>query len=91
MFQYLSLKKYEKQPVTNLNFAKFTNGMSDDNPESAKKKIKKNVIPTFVNDDDSEEELDPIRSSNFDSIFDNADEGDAIISPTNKKNKKNNN
>ena len=65
--------------------------MSDDNPESARKKIKKNVIPTFVNDDDSEEELDPIRSSNFDSIFDNADEGDAIISPTNKKNKKNNN
>ena len=65
--------------------------MSDDNPETTKKKIKKNVIPTFVNDDDSEEELDPIRSNSFDSIFDNADEGDAIISPTNKKNKKNNN
>ena len=88
---FIEAKYNEKQPVTNLNFAKFTNGMSDDNPESAKKKIKKNVIPTFVNDDDSEEELDPIRSSNFDSIFDNADEGDAIISPTNKKNKKNNN
>ena len=88
---FIEAKYNEKQPVTNLNFAKFTNGMSDDNPESAKKKIKKNVIPTFVNDDDSEEELDPIRSSNFDSIFDNADEGDAIISPTNKKSKKNNN
>ena len=88
---FIEAKYNEKQPVTNLNFAKFTNGMSDDNPESAKKKIKKNVIPTFVNDDDSEEELDPIRSSNFDSIFDNDDEGDAIISPTNKKSKKNNN
>ena len=54
---FIEAKYNEKQPVTNLNFAKFTNGMSDDNPESAKKKIKKNVIPTFVNDDDSEEEL----------------------------------
>ena len=91
VLNFLDAKYNEKQPVINLNFSKFTNGMSDDNPETTKKKIKKNVIPTFVNDDDSEEELDPIRSNSFDSIFDNADEGDAIISPTNKKNKKNNN
>ena len=38
---FIEAKYNEKQPVTNLNFAKFTNGMSDDNPESAKKKIKK--------------------------------------------------
>ena len=90
LLDFIEPKYKEKQPAINLNFAKFTNGISDDNPETTKKKIKKNVIPTFVNDDDSEEELDPIRSNSFDSIFDNADEGDAIISPINKKNKKNN-
>lgn len=87
---FLDSKYKEEQVEAKLNFAKFTNGISDENPDSTKKRIKKNVIPTFVNDDDSEDEIDPIRSSNIDSLFEDIDEGTAIINPTNSKKKNNN-
>ena len=87
---FLDSKYKEEQAEAKLNFAKFTNGISDENPDSTKKRIKKNVIPTFVNDGDSEDEIDPIRSNNIDSLFESSDEGSAIITPTNIKKKNNN-
>lgn len=88
MLDFLAPKYKEKQSETNFNFTKFTNGISDENPNSSKRKIKKKNIPTFANDDDSTDEIDPIRSGSYeDSLLTNND-GDAIIN--NNKSKKNN-
>lgn len=87
VLNFLDAKYKENQPDVKLNFEKFTNGMSDDNPETMKKRIKKNAIPnSFSNDDENDNEIDPIRSNNIDSIFDNAEEGTAIITPNKFKN-----
>lgn len=86
---FLDAKYKEKQNDVKFNFTKFTNGVVEDD---TKKKIKKSYIPTFVNDDDSELELDPIRSNSIDNIFGNPDEGNAILNNPNlkKKNSSNN-
>lgn len=86
---FLDAKYKEKQNDVKFNFTKFTNGVVEDD---TKKKFKKSSIPTFVNDDDSELELDPIRSSSIDNIFGNPDEGNAILNNPNlkKKNTSNN-
>lgn len=84
---FIESKYKEKQPETRFNFTKFTSGMSDTDEDTAKKKFKKSSIPTFVNDDNSDEELDPIRTNGSDSLFGNPQDGTAIINnPHNKKN-----
>lgn len=86
---FLEAKYKENQSESKLNFEKFTNGMSDDSTNDSKKKIKRNTIPTFADDDNSDDEINPIRSNNFDSVFDNAEEGEAIINTINNKKKNN--
>lgn len=89
ILNFLDSKYKEEQSETKLNFTKFTNGMSDESPDSTKKRIKKNTIPTFVNDDDSEEELDPIRSNDIYNPLNELNDGDAIINTNKKKNNNN--
>ncbi len=86
---FIDSKYKEKQTDTQYNFTKFTGGMSDSDDSFKKKKFKKSSIPTFVNDDDTELELDPIRSNGDESIFGNPESGTAIVN--NPHNKKNNN
>ena len=86
---FLASKYKEEQSQANFNFAKYTNGISDEDSESSKKNSKKNSIPTFVDDDNSEDELDPIRHNNIDNMLHEFDDGDAIIN-TSKKKKGNN-
>ena len=85
---FLDSKYKEKQKDTQFNFEKFTNGTSYSEDNSKRKKSKKSGIPTFVNEDNSENELDPIRSNGKESIFGNPEEGQAIINNPNniKKN-----
>jgi len=84
---FIDSKYKEKQQETKFNFTKFTSGMSDTDEDSKKKLFKKSSIPTFVDDDDSEEELDPIRTNGLDSVFGSPEEGTAIYNnPHGKKN-----
>lgn len=83
---FIDSKYKEKQTDTQYNFTKFTSGMSDSDESLKKKKFKKNGIPTFVSDDDSELELDPIRSNGNESIFGNPEAGTAIVNNPHKKN-----
>ena len=85
MLNFLDSKYKEEQQESNLNFEKYSTGMSDISTEKSDKKPRKNPIPTFVNNDDSENESNPIRSNSNDSLFENVEEGTAIINP-NKKN-----
>ena len=85
---FLDSKYKEEQQESNLNFEKYSTGMSDLSTEKTNKKTRKNPIPTFVNEDDSEDELNPIRSNSNDSVFENVEEGTAIVNST-KSTKKN--
>ncbi|MBO5349390.1 MAG: TraM recognition domain-containing protein [Clostridia bacterium] len=86
MLDFLEPKYKKEQDEVQLNFAKFSNSVANDTTiNSRKRRIKKNLIPTFTDTDNSEEEIDPIRSNNINSLFRNADEGDAITN-INKKN-----
>ena len=86
---FIDSKYKEKQQETKFNFTKYSSGMSDSDESAKKSKSKKSRIPTFVNDDDSDLELDPIRSNGVDSMFGNVESGTAILN--NPRNKKNNN
>ena len=86
---FIDSKYKEKQQNTKFNFTKYTSGMSDNEETSKKAKSKKSRIPTFVDDDDTDLELDPIRSNGVDSMFGNVESGTAILN--NPRNKKNNN
>lgn len=86
---FIDSKYKEKQKEVQFNFEKFTNGMSYDDSQSIKKKSKKSRIPTFVDDDNTESELDPIRTTSHDSLFGSPDDGTAIVNHPNIK--KNNN
>lgn len=85
---FIDAKYKEQQKDVQYNFEKFTNGMSYDESEDKKKKSKKSHLPTFVHDDNTEVELDPIRpNGNTSTIFGEPEEGTAIINnPSNKKN-----
>ena len=86
---FIDAKYKEKQKDTQLNFEKFTNGMSYTEKDEKKKKATKSRIPTFVTDDDTEIEIDPIRSTDQSTIFGKQDDENAIINNPNLK--KNNN
>lgn len=86
---FIDSKYKEKQKEIQFNFEKFTNGMSYDDSQSNKKKTKRSRIPTFVHDDNTESELDPIRTTS-DDLFGAPEEGTAIINhPHSKKNNNN--
>ena len=89
MLDFLDSKYKEEQSETNLNFTKYTTGSvsSDDDTKSKYKKSKKKDIPSFVADDNSEDELDPIRSTNDEKNSLDFSDGDAIINHS-KNNKK---
>ncbi|MBR2744554.1 MAG: TraM recognition domain-containing protein [Clostridia bacterium] len=84
---FIESKYKEQQKETQFNFGKYTGGAASEEKEDKKKKTKKR-IPTFVNDDGSEAELDPIRSNDVNAtIFGSPEEGTAIINnPHSKKN-----
>lgn len=87
---FIDAKYKEAQKDTQYNFEKYTTGGSSDK-EDKKKRLKKSHIPTFVDDDNSDAELDPIRSNDVgSSIFGNTDDGTAIVNNPHLKKKNNN-
>ena len=74
---FVQAKYKEKHDVKKFNFTKFANEGSGDDPTDKSKK-KKSVINSFSEDDNTELELDPIRTDYSDSVFVDASE-DAII------------
>ena len=88
---FLSPKYREKHDVKKFNFAKYNSGNavngSDDEPTGLFKK-KKAVLNSFSDDDNTELELDPIRTDYTDSIFEKESE-DAVVK--NNINSNNNN
>lgn len=80
VLDFVQAKYKEKHEVKKFNFAKFTgNSSEEDETNSKKTKRKKSVIASFSNDDNSEVELDPIRTDLSDSLFE-SDTEDAIVS-----------
>lgn len=65
---FIPAKLKEKQDVKKYNFEKYVAGNSVE-AESKKAKRKKSVITSFSEDDNSELELDPIRTDHSDSLF----------------------
>ena len=92
MLNFLDSKYKEEQSETNFNFTKYlSSGVSDDDSSNKKTKKRKNEIPTFVHDDDSDYELDPIRLTDDSSIFDDDTDGNAVKNMYNKTTLRNNN
>lgn len=91
VLNFLDSKYKEEQSETTFNFAKYGSGISvGEEHEKNKRKSKKNPIPTFVDVDNTDEEIDPIRHNTVDDLFDNLEDGNAIINNVSKNNKKNN-
>ena len=65
---FVQAKYKEKHEVKKFNFTKFANEGSGDDPTDKSKK-KKAVINSFSEDDNTELELDPIRTDYTDSVF----------------------
>lgn len=86
---FLETKYKEKHSDKTYNFAKFTNGIYDDEKESKKKN---KFIPGSVNfkADDGSDEVDPIQTNTTDASF-FYDNEDAIIFDITRKNSNNNN
>ena len=74
---FLEAKYKEKHDVKKFNFAKFSDKNSSGDT-TLKSKKKNPILTSFSEDDNSEEELDPIRTDNSDSVFANTID-DAII------------
>jgi len=77
VLDFVQAKYKEKQDVKKFNFEKFSNNNSED-ADSKKSKRKKSVITSFSEDDNTELELDPIRTDISDSLFE-SDAEDAIV------------
>ena len=76
--EFVSAKYKEKHEVTKFNFTKFSSTSPDIDVTNTHKK-RKNVLRTFAQDDNSEEELDPIRTDYTDSVFEEGQIEDAVI------------
>lgn len=70
LLNFVDAKYKEKHDVKKFNFAKFSDTNSDVESTSRLKK-KKPVITGFSEDDNTESELDPIRTDFTDSVFEN--------------------
>ncbi len=78
---FVQSKYKEKHDVKKFNFAKFSDGQQpDDSSEKVKKK--KPILSSFVDDDNSDLELDPIRTDYSDSVFVKESE-DAVVKNNN--------
>jgi len=77
VLDFVQAKYKEKHEVKKFNFEKFTN--DGDDASSKKSRRKKSVITSFSEDDNTELELDPIRTDLSDSLFE-PDTEDAIVS-----------
>ena len=87
---FIDAKYKEAQKDVQYNFEKYTTGSSSSDKEDRKKFLRKKPIPSFVDDDNTDAELDPIRSNDVGTtIFGNSEEGTAIVN--NPHLKKNNN
>ena len=75
---FVEAKYKEKHNVKKFNFAKFSNNGLADDDISSKSKERKSVLSSFSEDDNSEIEIDPIRTDYTDSIFEN-DMEEAIV------------
>lgn len=83
---FVEAKYKEKHDVKKFNFTKFShNSISDESSEKARNK--KPTLISFSEDDNSENELDPIRTDYSDSMFESNAE-DAIIKTNINLNKK---
>ena len=70
--------------IKKFNFEKFLTTQSD--VDTRKSKKRKSTISSFADDDNSEIELDPIRTDTSDSLFHSEDIEDAIVSGNNNNN-----
>ena len=75
---FVQAKYKEKHDVKKFNFEKFTGNNNSEESDSKKSKKKKSVITSFSKDDNTELELDPVRTDNSDSLFESNSE-DAIV------------
>lgn len=80
---FVQAKYKEKHDVKKFNFTKFSNGSSIDE-DTSKLRKKKPILNSFSEDDNTDLELDPIRTDFTDSVFEKESE-DAVV-----KNKLNN-
>lgn len=77
LLDFVQAKYKEKHETKKFNFEKFSGTESDANTRKSKKK--KTVLTSFSEDDNSELELDPIRTDTSDSVFHSSDIEDAIV------------
>ena len=68
VLDFVGAKYKEKHEVKKFNFAKFSNSTVDESPTDKNKK-KKPVLNSFSEDDNTDNELDPIRTDYTDSVF----------------------
>ena len=73
---FVSAKYKEKHDTKNFNFIKYSNG--GEVVDSKKQFKKKSVLASFVEDDNSELELNPVRTDYTDSVFE-SDTEEAIV------------
>lgn len=85
---FVEAKYKEKQDVKKFNFTKFTSVSSDSENDATHKSGKKKVIlNSFSEDDNTDNELDPIRTDFTDSVFEKETE-EAIVKQNIELNKK---
>jgi hypothetical protein len=84
VLDFVEAKYKEKHEVKKFNFEKFLTTQSDVDTKKSKKR--KSTISSFSDDDDSEIELDPVRTDTSDSLFHSADIEDAIVSGNDNNN-----
>lgn len=84
VLDFVEAKYKEKHEVKKFNFEKFLTTQSD--VDTRKSKKRKSTISSFADDDNSEIELDPIRTDTSDSLFHSEDIEDAIVSENNNNN-----
>ena len=88
LLDFVPSKFKEKHETKSFNYSKFNGGdvVEDESKFSFKKK--KSTLTSFSEDDNSELELDPIRTDVSDSLFKTDEVDDAIITTTNVNTKK---
>ena len=78
--EFVPAKYKEKHEAKKFNFVKYSE--NNDVVNSKKSRKKKSILESFVNDDNTEIEIDPVRTDYTDSVFEN-DVEEAIIKNAN--------
>lgn len=84
VLDFVEAKYKEKQDVKKFNFTKFSNNSYSEETD-AKSKKKKPVLNSFSEDDNTDDELDPVRTDYTDSVF-VKDTEEAIVKNNNLNN-----